>query len=126
MPTLTWATKSLPEITPAALVTDSIIYPKGAGYWVSAEALLPQNCLYLGDNLVVMASLLPAYEGNINLIYVDPPFFTNRAYSARVGRGEDSRRPSKWQLAEIFGRHNKLYSNQEIILSCVLLPLRIK
>ena len=65
----------------------------------------PTNRLILGDNLVVMASLLPVYEGKINLIYADPPFFTNRAYPARVGRGEDSRRPSEWQLAEGYGDH---------------------
>jgi DNA modification methylase len=47
-----------------------------------------------------MAALLPEYEGRINLIYADPPFFTNRKFSARVGRGEDSRKPSKWKLAE--------------------------
>jgi len=47
-----------------------------------------------------MAALLPKYEGRINLIYADPPFFTNRKYSARVGRGEDSRKPADWKLAE--------------------------
>ena len=47
-----------------------------------------------------MASLLPDLEGQLNLIYVDPPFFTNRRYSARIGRGEDSRRPANWALAE--------------------------
>jgi DNA modification methylase len=47
-----------------------------------------------------MAALLPEYEGRVDLIYADPPFFTNRKFSARVGRGEDSRKPSKWKLAE--------------------------
>ncbi|MGE5073890.1 MAG: DNA-methyltransferase, partial [Anaerolineae bacterium] len=47
-----------------------------------------------------MAALLPEYEGRINLIYADPPFFTNRKYRARIGRGEDSRRPEGWALAE--------------------------
>jgi hypothetical protein len=32
MPTLTWDTKSLPEVTPTSFVMDSIIYPQGAGY----------------------------------------------------------------------------------------------
>ena len=52
-----------------------------------------------------MASLLPFYEEKVNLIYADPPFFTNRAYPARVGRGEDSRRPREWQLAEGYADH---------------------
>jgi DNA modification methylase len=47
-----------------------------------------------------MAALLPEYEGQVDLIYADPPFFTNRRYPARVGRGEDSRRPQEWKLAE--------------------------
>ncbi len=54
----------------------------------------------MGDNLSIMAALLPGLEGKINLIYVDPPFFTNRKYSARIGRGEDSRKPDEWKLAE--------------------------
>ena len=48
----------------------------------------------------VMNALLPEYEGKIDLIYADPPFFTNKGYTARVGRGEDSRKPEEWQLAE--------------------------
>jgi len=47
-----------------------------------------------------MTALLPEYEGRINLIYVDPPFFTNRKFTARIGRGEDSRKPAKWRLAD--------------------------
>jgi DNA modification methylase len=132
MPTITWATKSLPEITPAPLVADSIVYPRGEGYLPGRQpdpaseppGLLQQaragsqqshpvaegvhllsNRLVLGDNLALMAALLPTYEGKINLIYADPPFFTNRAYPARVGRGEDSRRPSDWQLAEGYADH---------------------
>ncbi len=60
----------------------------------------PADQLILGDNLAVMSALLPEYEGRINLIYADPPFFTNRRYPTRIGRGEDSRRPQDWQLAE--------------------------
>jgi DNA modification methylase len=52
-----------------------------------------------------MAALLPDYEGRIDLIYADPPFFTNRKYSARIGRGEDSRRPDEWKLSEGYRDH---------------------
>jgi DNA modification methylase len=48
---------------------------------------------------------LPAYEGQIQLLYADPPFFTNRKFPARIGRGEDSRRPAQWQLAEGYHDH---------------------
>ena len=101
MPTLSWATKSLPEIIPADLQVDSLVYPQGRGY----PGWPVQHRLILGDNLAVMTALLPKYEGQINLIYADPPFFTNRHYPARIGRGEDSRRPREWQLAEGYGDH---------------------
>jgi site-specific DNA-methyltransferase (adenine-specific) len=101
MPTLTWPSKNLTEPEPAKLVLDSLVHPNGLGY-PNEE---PHSHLYLGDNLKVMAALLPEYAGRINLIYTDPPFFTNRHYPARIGRGEDSRRPAEWQLAEGYGDH---------------------
>ncbi|WKZ39523.1 MAG: site-specific DNA-methyltransferase [Anaerolineales bacterium] len=96
MPLLHWTGKHLPPPEPASVILDSILYPKGRGYPKSR----PDGCVILGDNLAVMAALLPEYEGRINLIYADPPFFTNRKFSARVGKGEDSRKPSNWKLAE--------------------------
>jgi DNA modification methylase len=96
MPSLTWANKAFTLPDPATLELDNILYPHGAGY----PGEIPQNRLILGDNLAVMSSLLAEYEGGIDLIYADPPFFTNRHYPARIGRGEDSRRPWEWELAE--------------------------
>ncbi len=96
MPILTWPGKSLVDPTPANLLTEAIIYPQGRGY----PDAQPESRLILGDNLLVMAALLPEYEGHVNLIYADPPFFTNRKYPARIGRGEDSRKPDEWQLTE--------------------------
>jgi DNA modification methylase len=96
MPELTWLNKGVAHIAPASLVRDSIIYPNGIGY-PNDEI---KNRVFRGDNLSVMTALLPEYEGRIHLIYADPPFFTNRKYSARIGRGEDSRKPGEWQMAE--------------------------
>jgi DNA modification methylase len=102
MPELTWPSKKkLGEASPASLVTDSVVYPNGIGY----PSTQPKSRLLLGDNLAVMSALLPEYEGRINLIYADPPFFTNRQFSARVGRGEDSRKPDEWKLAEGYHDH---------------------
>lgn len=101
MPEFTWSGKKLAKIAPASLVTDSIIYPQGIGY----PAASPDSNLILGDNLAVMSALLPDYEGKINLIYADPPFFTNRKFSARIGRGEDSRKPDEWKLADGYHDH---------------------
>ena len=101
MPTLHWASKPISLPVSSVLETDSIVYPRGTGY----PDACPQNALILGDNLAVMSALLPEYENLIDLIYADPPFFTNRHYPARVGRGEDSRKPQEWQLAEGYPDH---------------------
>ena len=101
MPSLHWSSKSKSIPQGGKLQTDAILYPfEGED---SSQHL--ENRLILGDNLRVMNALLPEYEGKINLIYADPPFFTNKGYAARIGRGEDSRRPENWQLAE--GYHDE-------------------
>jgi site-specific DNA-methyltransferase (adenine-specific) len=101
MPQLNWPGKQLAQPLPASLITDSLVYPSGIGYPSSQ----PDSQLILGDNLAVMSALLADYEGRINLIYADPPFFTNRQFSARIGRGEDSRKPAEWELAEGYHDH---------------------
>jgi DNA modification methylase len=101
MPSLHWSSKSKSIPQGGKLQTDAILYPFGRED--SSQHL--DNRLILGDNLLVMNALLPEYEGKINLIYADPPFFTNKGYAARIGRGEDSRKPENWQLAE--GYHDE-------------------
>jgi len=101
MPILTWPAKSLVPIEPAILSHHSITYPGGDGY----PHGLPENHLYLGDNLKIMAALLPEYSGKIDLIYADPPFFTNKNFQTRIGRGEDSRNPSEWRLSTGYNDH---------------------
>jgi len=96
MPSIQWAGKHLSPPKPSSLIMDSIVHPNGFGY----PTAKPSNRLILGDNLSVMATLLPEYEGRINLVYADPPFFTNRKFNARIGRGEDSRKPDEWKLVE--------------------------
>lgn len=96
MPTLNWSGKSQVESKPVELILNSQIFPSGLGY----PDENPENHLYLGDNLKIMAALLPKYSGKIDLIYIDPPFFTNKNFSTRIGRGEDSRDPANWKLSE--------------------------
>lgn len=100
MPHLHWNTKKIPPQPTGSIELFSIAYPDGKGYPPSRPADYPNNQLILGDNLNVMGLLLEKYAGRINLIYADPPFFTNRHYNARVGQGEDSRRPQEWQLED--------------------------
>ncbi len=94
MPTLSFPGKTFHLPPPARLQPESVTVPPGAA--MPAEA----NRLLWGDNLALMTALLLEWEGRIPLIYADPPFFTNRRYRARVGVGEDSRKPHTWQLAE--------------------------
>jgi len=101
MPVLNWASKRNPQALPAVLELDSIVYPQANAYPGGS----PQDHLILGDNLAAMYALLPEYEGRIQLIYADPPFFSNRSYPARVGQGEDSRRPQEWKLAHGYADH---------------------
>jgi len=103
MPTLTWPGKQQTPPAPSNLLLDTVVFPRGRGY-PSAQ---PANRLILGDNLAVMSALLPEYEGRLDLIYADPPFFTNRKFKARIGRGEDSRKPDEWELAEGYHDHWK-------------------
>jgi DNA modification methylase len=101
MPLLSWPSKTLPDLEPADLILDSVVYPGAFGY----PNMTANSHLFLGDNLGIMAALLPEYENQLDLIYADPPFFTNKHYSTRIGRGEDSRRPQEWQMAEGYGDH---------------------
>ena len=96
MPHLDWSSKSNQPLPEGNLITDQIYYPVSGGNTDPNT----ENRLILGDNLPVMSALMSEYEGKIDLIYVDPPFFTNKGYSARVGRGEDSRKPEEWKLTE--------------------------
>ena len=53
------------------------------------------NGLIWGDNKNVMASLLDEFEGQIDLIYIDPPFATGANFTARVQVGETGDRAEK-------------------------------
>jgi hypothetical protein len=101
MPSLYWPSKAVPDLLPAELVLEAVTYQRGQGY-PNEES---KSHLLLGDNLRIMAALLAHYEEKIDLIYADPPFFTNKHYPIRIGRGEDSRRPSEWQLVKGYTDH---------------------
>ena len=94
LPRLTWDGRCDPqEVAAAVLSPIAEVFPGGAGS--PSDRRLIQ-----GENLAVMAGLLPAYENRFDLIYADPPFLTGKAFRARVGRGEDSRAPLGWQTVD--------------------------
>lgn len=74
------------------------MFPGGQGSIQAAG----RNRLIHGDNLPVMLALLPELEGQVDLIYADPPFLTGKDYRARTGVGEDSRRPAQWHTSPGF------------------------
>ncbi len=96
---LEWPGKAepAPPPTPPALTLTDVVYPTGSP--AQAAPARPGRLL-LGDNLAAMWALLPDHEGQLDLIYADPPFLSGKAYRARIGRGEDSRRPAEWLLDE--------------------------
>jgi site-specific DNA-methyltransferase (adenine-specific) len=96
LPHLIWDGRSDPQEVPAAVLSPlAEVYPGSAGSPLARR-------LILGDNLAVMASLLPGYENRFDLIYADPPFLTGKSLRARVGRNEDSRAPLSWKTADGF------------------------
>lgn len=56
-----------------------------------------RNKLIWGDNKYIMASLLPEFAGKINLIYIDPPFASDRKYNFRYKVKLDG---SEWDKEE--------------------------
>lgn len=48
-----------------------------------------RNRLIWGDNKLVMASLLKEFKGQIDLIYIDPPFDVGADFTMNVDLGED-------------------------------------
>lgn len=91
---LQWDGRTPRTPAPADLELDSIVAGNDSA---GPPTDLPR--LLHGENLAVMQALQPEFEGQIDLIYVDPPFLTGKAYAARVGRGEDSRKPDDWETA---------------------------
>lgn len=77
------------------------------------------NILIQGDNLLVLKSLLPRYEGKINCIYIDPPYNTGNekwVYNDNV----NDPRIKKW-LGEVVGKEGEDLSRHDKWL-CMMYP----
>lgn len=63
----------------------------GGLFATDVDATGKRNQLIWGDNKLVMSSLLAEYAGQVNLVYIDPPFDTGRTdFSFRVAIGDES------------------------------------
>jgi len=92
-----WKDKHATPPAPCRLRTEKLITQSG-----HEENEITGEFIH-GDNFSILSALLETHTEQIDLIYIDPPFFTNRKFSARVGRGEDSRKPKDWQLDHGYG-----------------------
>ena len=61
-----------------------------------------KNMLFWGDNLNVSYHLLNNYEENIDLIYLDPPFFSGSNYNMNILEGD-----TKYETVAYFDCWNK-------------------
>ena len=66
---------------------------------ISGEAGAPNHILIEGDNLEALTALAYTHEGQIDVIYIDPPYNTGNkdfVYNDQFVDKEDSYRHSKW------------------------------
>ncbi len=66
---------------------------------ISGDAGAPNHILIEGDNLEALTALAYTHEGQIDVIYIDPPYNTGNkdfVYNDRFVDKEDSYRHSKW------------------------------
>ena len=78
-----------------------------------------QNKIIHGDNLLVLKSLLPEYEGKIKCIYIDPPYNTGNEgwiYNDNV----NSPQIKKW-IGEVVGKEGEDLSRHDKWL-CMMYP----
>ncbi|MCK4742096.1 MAG: site-specific DNA-methyltransferase, partial [Anaerolineales bacterium] len=94
---LEWDRSSAAKLKPAELQLWSEAFPQPIQPNTSA-----QGRIIHGENASVMMALVEEFEGQIDLIYADPPFLTGKAYRARIGQGEDSRAPKSWRTTQGF------------------------
>jgi len=83
-------------------VVETINKPRVKGGYIDSALLFPEdkypenypkdwkNLLIWGDNKLVMSSLIKqGWAGEINLIYIDPPFFTGADFTVRTKLGDE-------------------------------------
>ena len=81
------------------------------------------NKLYWGDNLQVMSHLLKEYRGQVNLIYIDPPFDSKADYKKTIAlRGKmaesDSSNFEEKQYGDIWTNDEYLQFMYERLILC--------
>ncbi len=93
---LEWDGKSaeVPRLRLPLQVVETVNSPRadrGSLFESSADAADGwRNKLIWGDNLHVLASLADDYAGQVDLVYIDPPFDSRQDYKVRIAVGDDT------------------------------------
>ena len=108
MPTLNWIGKekvvSHHQDVPFKVLEHKYGYRDGQ---LSSEDTESGNLIIHGDNLLVLKSLLPKYQGKVNCVYIDPPYNTGEEaweYNDNV----NDPRIKQW-LGKVVGQREKTY-----------------
>lgn len=88
MPTLSWLTRER-DVKAAECVPYRLLERDAA---LSIGDAASGNMLIQGDNLEALKSLLPYYRGQVNCIYIDPPYNTGSAFE----HYDDNLEHSQW------------------------------
>lgn len=93
---LEWDGKSaaVPRLQLPLQIAESVNAPRadrGDLFGASAAAAPDEwkNLLIWGDNLLALSSLADRFAGQVDLIYIDPPFDSRQDYKVRIAVGDD-------------------------------------
>lgn len=119
MPTLHWIGKDKVinhhQDVPYKVLEKQYTYQDGK----ESQESTSENKIIHGDNLEALKSLLPEYEGNVNCIYIDPPYNTgkeNWIYNDNV----NDPKIKKW-LGQVVGKESEDLSRHDKWL-CMMYP----
>lgn len=121
MPTLNWLGKDK-VVNHHADVPYHVLdkkYTFTSRNYVESELKSKNNRIIHGDNLIALKSLLPDFEGEIDCIYIDPPYNTGNegwVYNDNV----NDPRITKW-LGEVVGKDGEDLSRHDKWL-CMMFP----
>lgn len=88
MPLLSWANRD-EDLTRAALAPYRLLEPVSSQSYGATDS---PNMLIEGDNLDALKALLPYYGGQVNCVFIDPPYNTRSAFE----HYDDNLEHSKW------------------------------
>ena len=79
---------------------------------------MKENSVYNGDSLKILSNRNEFLDNSINLIYADPPFFTNRNFGEYDDRWESIEKYISWITSILKELHRILKETGSIYLHC--------